>query len=1087
MEIASFIKDCIELLWDPISRQYNNLRNYRASLESLEDKAERLKARQEDVEASIKAAESRKQVIKNEVREWTERAGELLNKSKSLLEDQARENKRCCGISGCFPDYCWRSKMSKSVVERASAIDSILGEQRFERVSIVPPRTPSRGPAKFEWSSSMGMEKFQLFSSTESTMNNVAEALRDDEIGVIGVHGIGGVGKTTMVKQVAEKALKEGLFGHVVMATVSQTDHNLIRRVQDQIAEGFGLTLGKDTQKSIASQLKRKIMEEKSVLIILDDVWKTLDLGHVGIPYGTELENCKSKILLTTRLEHVCHRMKCQRKIRLQHLSEPDSWEFFKITAGTNFDSPEFEAVGRLIAKECGGLPIALIAVAKALGDKDVEEWHKAHQRLKRSMPVNGDDDKTVFNCIKLSYDFLESQEKACFLIFCLFPEDHSIENEEIARYGMGMGLFQDVNTMEEARGYASTIAKKLIASGLLLDGDKERAKMHDVIRDVAILITSTSRTNGDHQCPEDQHIFLVQAGLALKEWPRRENYGKYTAISLMSNEVHRLPDGVDCPKLQALFLQDNNNLKEIPSTFFKMMSTLRVLDLNGIQASSLPSSIELLMNLRVLSLDRSQFKDIALLGSLEKLEILSLREISLIYTLPENLKRLSKLRMLDLTLSNNIKIPANLMSRLSYLEEFYLKGGFNKWEDDHEIVGGSKKDGTNTSSTACFGEIIDLPCLTILKADIKDIKCLPRKIECVPNWLKFNICICREEVTRILNALPSKQTTSGAVYSRNLLLDITINNLPDWFVEVVTGKTDKIIYAECYALNMVEEFKHGKLTGLKSLVVEQCPEVYSLMHSVDGGSSTVSPEPLFEILEELRTHHMDFMTEICIGELPRGSLARLKFLEVQQCYYLKGSLLRSNLIKRLHSLDRLWVNGNSVKEVFGFEGLGLVKEEEGELYLGKLREIRLENLSELTNIWKGPVRFANFANLKLVTVIKCKVLRDLFSVSSIMSQGFSQMEVLWVEECLEMVEIVSNDPGIAVDKVELPKLKTLCLINLPKLTSFCPGSATLECPSLEHLHLQECQNFRIATSDFHSSKPVQEIDENNLKLLKKR
>ncbi|PON98524.1 NB-ARC domain, LRR domain containing protein [Trema orientale] len=562
--------------------------------------------------------------------------------------------------------------------------------------------------------------------------------------------------------------------------------------------------------------------------------------------------------------------MQCREKINLQHLSEPDSWEFFKTTAGTDFDTPEFEAVGRLVAKECGGLPIALVAVAKALGDKDMEEWHKALHRLQRNLPVNGDDDKTVFNCIKLSYDFLESEEKECFLVCCLFPEDHNIDKEEFARYGMGMGLFQEFNTMEQARGDADTIAKKLIASGLLLDGDKkEQVKMHDVIRDVAVLITSSSSSwasssRTDHHHRKQQQVFMVQAGFGLKEWPRRETYEKYTAISLMANEIQRLPDGLDCPKLQALLLQDNSNLKEIPSTFFNAMVTLRVLDLNGIQASSLPPSIELLKNLRTLSLDRCKFKDVAMLGALEKLEILSLKE-SFIDALPEDLGKLSKLRMLDLTMCCLINsIPENLMSRLSYLEELYLKGSFAQWKvADQNVEDGSTEADTSTT-TACFRELIDLPCLSVAKVEIANVECLPRNANSVPNWVKFDISICCNPGKRLIYANLSRQTTNSTVYSRSLLLDISMNSLPDWFIEVVSEKAEKLMCSGCSGLNLVEEFNRGRLTSLKSLVVEQCAEVFHLMIFGEGFSSEL---PLFESLEELRIHHMYSMEGICVGE----------------------------------------------------------------------------------------------------------------------------------------------------------------------------------------------------------------------------
>ncbi|XP_062087287.1 probable disease resistance protein At4g27220 [Humulus lupulus] len=1079
MDIASFVRDCAMCLWDPIGSQYEHSKNYQTNLDKLKESAATLEARKDDVEIKIKTDESNNKIIKKEAKDWQNRVEKMLNESKSILNETAKKPKNSCWG---FPHCCWRLKMSKQAEEKAESINTILREEKILSVSIPLAQAPP--PQGLTIPTTIGMEKFQLFSSTEVAMKRVMEALKGNVVRVIGVHGMGGVGKTTMVIKLADQVSEERLFDHVVMATVSQNDRNL-KRIQTQIAQGFGLNLGAGTQEWRALKLKKKIMSEKRVLIILDDIWKMLNLESVGIPCNAELENCESKILITTRLENVCHRMKCQEKINLQHLNEPDSWEFFKTTSRTNFDQPEFEEVGRKVAGECKGLPIALVAVAKALGDKDINEWNSALERLERSEPVNGDDDYTVFNCIKLSYDFLGRLEKACFLVCCLFPEDHNIAKEEIARYGMGIGLFQNnIDSIEKARGEADTIAKKLIASGLLLHGDKkEQVKMHDVIRDVAILITSSdpfwlSSSGNDHQ----HYVFMVEAGSGKRDWPRRESYEKYTSISCMFNEIQRLPDGLDCPKLQALLLQENSTLKEIPDTFFRGMITLRVLDLNGIQASSLPSSIELLKNLRTLYLDRSKFEDVALLGALEKLEILSLKE-TYIKTLPEELGKLSKLRMLDLTMCCLIKnIPTNLFSSFSYLEELYLKGSFAEWKV--EDGSSSSEAGNTSSSTACFGELVDLLCLSIVKVDIADVNCLPLIVKCVPKWVKFDVAICGNPGKRLIYASLSRKTTSTIEYSRALMLDIAMNKLPDWFIEVVSEKAEKLVYSGCSALNLVEELHRGRLTGLKSLDVEQCDEVRHLMRLGEGSQSQL---PLFESLEELKIHHMYSMEGICVEELPRGTFARLKFLEVKQCNCLVRSLLPSNLIKRLLNLETLWVSGDSVKEVFGSEGLEVNNNNNaGTLYLGRLREMKLQNLSKLENIWKGPAHLADFSNLKVVTVVKCKELSNLFSVS-VLSRGLLQLEDLWVEECLEMVEIISDDPGISVvNRVQLPKMKTLCLKNLPMLIGFCPG-IVLECPSLEHLHVLNCQKFTNVVADFHSSKQVQENDEQHMKLLKKR
>ncbi|GMN63991.1 hypothetical protein TIFTF001_033061 [Ficus carica] len=744
-DIASLARDCVEWMWNPISQRYSYFKNYHKNVKALADKARTLEARRNDVGKSVDAAKSQDQEIRKEVQRWQERDDNLL-KDLVAFEDRIEENKSC--ISGCVPDCRWRCRLSKQAKAMASDVDALLlAEQRYDNVSLPRAQRPP------EFTRTESMRKFQLFSSTEIAMNKVMEGLRSDSIRVIGVHGMGGVGKTTMVKQVAEKGVTEGLFNVVVMVTISQAVN--LRRIQSQIAEGLGLkSLGADsTVERRATKVRDRIVREKKVLIILDDLWKKLDLNRVGIPYGSELENGESKILITTRLQQVCTQMDSHR-IKLQHLSEPDSWEFFKKTAGTNFDSREFEAIGKSVAKECGGLPIALVAVAKALADKDMEEWDKAARRLQRSMPCNHDEDETVFECIKLSYDFLNKQEKDCFLLCCLFPEDHNIGKEELARYGMGLTLFLEVNTMEEAR--------------------------------------------------EDA----------------------------------------------------------------------------------------------------------------------------------------------------------------------------------------------------------------------------------------------------------------------------------DWFIEVVAKKAEKLIYSDCWDLNLLEEYEHGELAGLKSLDVEQCQEVRNLMRVTNN--SGPGSAPVFESLQELRIFHMDFLEQICVGELPTGSLEKLKALAVQQCNNLVNSLLPSNLIKRLGNLEKLLVNGSSVEEVFGFEGL-----EQGQVYLGRLQEIRLENLSEIANICRGPTCFADFRNIKFVTVIRCMKLRNLFPVS--ISDSLMQLEDLWVEECVLMEEVIRDEHAISQQKVKLPRLKTLSLKNLPKLSSFYAGNASLECPSLEHLHVHECQNFRTKTSDFHSSKQVHENDEQHMKLLQKR
>ncbi|XP_050259666.1 disease resistance protein At4g27190-like [Quercus robur] len=587
MEFASFSRDALECFCCPLLQEIDFLVQYTENINKFRDQAQTLNAVVADVNYSVQQATGNGVGIKNEVQDWLRRANNKATEAQNL-ENEVRANQRCA-CACCSPAWLSRYNLSKKAVSIAGEMGVICKEKNFESVSLPAPPPPIPEPA-----APAPASHFMSFQSTQNAMELILKAVKDDNnnINIVGVHGMGGVGKTTMVKQVAEKVMTEGLFHRVVMATVSQTMN--LKKIQSSIADGLELFLKKKSDDGRANELRAKIMAEKKILIISDDVWERIELSSIGIPFDHDLEACQSKILLTTRREH--------------------------------------------------GLPLALVTVARALGDKDEEEWKKAARRLKRSVSPNPDHQEKVTECIKLSYDFLKDREaRACFLMCCLFPEDHNISKEVLARYGMGLRLFHNVDTLDEARGDADTFTKNLIDSGLLLKCDEDGfVKMHDVVRDTAKLISSSGN--------EELFNFMAQAGSALEEWPRRDtHFESYTAVSVMFNDIKRLLDEPVCPKLQTLLLQENRNLIEIPSGFFNRMNTLKVLDISGLPVVSLPPSIRLLENLCTLYLDRCKSKDISILGGLKKLEILSLNK-SLINTFPGELTELAELRMLDMS-----------------------------------------------------------------------------------------------------------------------------------------------------------------------------------------------------------------------------------------------------------------------------------------------------------------------------------------------------------------------------------------------------------------------------------------------------
>ncbi|XP_004296352.1 PREDICTED: disease resistance protein At4g27190-like [Fragaria vesca subsp. vesca] len=349
-------------------------------------------------------------------------------------------------------------------------------------------------------------------------MYEVMKAFTDDEVTAIGVYSMGGVGKTTLVKLIAAHGKNSGIFDHVIISVASQNPE--LENIQGTLAEQLGFKLHEKREIGRAARLSKEIKEKNKIIIILDDIWERIDLSRIGIPSYKELQKCNSKVLLTTRIMNVCHAMECQRKITLNG------------SVSTRF-------LGLVYEKSKNVFRIALFRgcgkeVARALGDKNLVEWKRAAQRLEKSQTANPEDVGEASKCIRLSYDYLKDEDcKSYFLLCCLFPEDCDIPIKDLIRYAIGKGLFQDAETLDEARDRADTVVRHLKDSSLLMDGRNSKyVSMHDVVRDTAINIAKS----------EDGHGFLVKAGCDLEAWPRKLLEG-YSAISLMGNPISKLPE----------------------------------------------------------------------------------------------------------------------------------------------------------------------------------------------------------------------------------------------------------------------------------------------------------------------------------------------------------------------------------------------------------------------------------------------------------------------------------------------------------------------------------------------------------------
>ncbi|XP_022717721.1 LOW QUALITY PROTEIN: disease resistance protein At4g27190-like [Durio zibethinus] len=561
---------------------------------------------------------------------------------------------RCFGLSGSVP-------IEESVAAEYDAnriireVDELLQQGKFQDSLVVD---------DLGWIGQALSTTTLVGDVAKICMEEIWANLMDDGVSKIGVWGMGGVGKTTIMKLVNNQLLKETeKFNIVIWITVSKEMN--IFKIQNSIAKAMQVPLSEvEDEARRAGLIFDKLSQKSNYVLILDDLWDKLSLEEVGIPEPSN----GSKLVVTTRSLDVCRYLGCQ-EVRMRTLRKPDAWSLFSQKVGQDvLNDPHLLPIVESVAEECAGLPLAIVTIASSMkGVRDIHEWRIALNELNRHVEsVSGVEGK-VFQQLQFSYDRLHDQKlKHCFLCCALYPEDHEIGAFELIDLWVAEGLVEEMDSrqLEVDKGHA--ILNKLKNSCLIENGTEypDTVKMHDILRDMALRITST------------RPRFLVRAGLRLKEIPKVQEWKEdLEKVSLMLNYELQIPCQISpprCPKLTTLLLS-YCGIKSIPECFFEQMHGLKILGLSGSLIKSLPNSISNLENLTTLLLDECEdLKKVPSFSKLQSLKMLDLRNTK-IKDLPHGLERLVNLKYLDLRRTNITEVADGILANLTSLQHLAI------------------------------------------------------------------------------------------------------------------------------------------------------------------------------------------------------------------------------------------------------------------------------------------------------------------------------------------------------------------------------------------------------------------------------
>ncbi|CAN0890306.1 Putative disease resistance protein RGA3 [Linum grandiflorum] len=648
---------------------------------NLRDELEKLNGTVTAIQALLLDAEEQ-QGHSHQVKDWLEKLTVSLFDAEDLLDDVATEalRREADNIVRCWTAVCfllsvpnlliYGLKMAHKVKSLREKLDAIYADNTQLHLT---PRFEEKGKMRkhIHTVSSIPDMVVGREDDLKKILNLLLLADNDSSgnvISVVPIVGIGGMGKTTLAQLIYNDRIIKEEFKLRLWVCVSEDFE--VNVIVQKILES---ATGEERQNLELATLTKHLVghiSEKKYLLVLDDVWNFNPEKWDALRSVLRSGASGSKILVTTRFENYARMMSrgSHPPYTLSGLSPPQSWSLLRQIA---FDEKlenliNADEIKTEIMKKSAGVPLAVKTIANLLYFRDPQtEW----LHFLRS------------NNLKLSYDYLPSHLKHCFLHCCLYPKDYEIRVETLIYQWCALGLIKSSSPKDSKLSLLDLglqcfldLAWRSFFQEIKRDwaNNIKTCKMHDLIHDLAVslagytfrqLIGSTDRID-----EKTYHISLTH-----DLWPPSD----------LLNHLDQ------AKRLQTFYVPHTDRWYQ-PGTswdetsfrsFVSKFESLRLLNFSNSGMEMIPRHIQRLKHLRYidLSYDKKMTRLPNSITMLQNLQFLNCFECVALTRMPVGLGKLTRLEKLTWYVVGNDSSGSKHIGGLDELQRLNnLRGDLN-------------------------------------------------------------------------------------------------------------------------------------------------------------------------------------------------------------------------------------------------------------------------------------------------------------------------------------------------------------------------------------------------------------------------